>query len=92
MEVTLTIPDKVAEEIQNGSSTPLPRRLLELAVIQAHEDELITERDVIDALGFADREELYEFFKRYDVRSNYTSEDFERSSTALDELLRRNNR
>ncbi len=47
---------------------------------------------MIDALGFADREELYEFFKRYDVRSNYTSEDFERSSTALDELLRRNNR
>jgi len=28
MKVTLTIPDKVAEEIQNGSSTPLPRRLL----------------------------------------------------------------
>jgi len=87
MEVTLTIPDKVAEEIQNVSSTPLPRRLLELAVIQAHEDELITERDVMDVLGFESREELYGFFKRHDVRSNYTLADLERDRATLDALL-----
>jgi len=87
MEVTLTIPDKVAEEIQNGSSTPLPRRLLELAVIQAHEDELITERDVMDVLGLEGREELHEFFKYHDVRSNYTLTDLERYRATLDALL-----
>ena len=87
MEVTLTIPDKVAEEIQNGSSTPLPRRLIELVVIQAHEDELITERDVMDVLGFESREELHEFFKCHDVRSNYTLEDLERDRATLDALL-----
>ena len=87
MEVTLTIPDNVAEEIQNGSSTPLPRRLLELAVIQAHEDELITERDVMDVLGFESREELHEFFKGHDVRSNYTLADLERDRATLDALL-----
>ncbi len=92
MEITLTIPDKVAAEIQNSSSTPLERRLLELAAIQAHEDDLITEREVMDMLGFEDREELYEFFKRYDVRSKHTSEDFEMSSRTLDELLKQHNR
>ncbi len=92
MEITLTIPDEVAAEIQNSSSTPLPRRLLELAAIRAHEDDLITEREVMNMLGFGDREELYEFFKRYDVRSKYTSEDFEKSGAALDELLRKHNR
>lgn len=92
MEVTLTIPDEVAEEIQNGSSIPLPRRLLELAAIQAHEADLITEREVIDMLGFEDREELYEFFKRYDVRSKLSTEDFERTGAALEELLSRHNR
>lgn len=51
MEVTLTIPDKVAEEIQNSSSITLPRRLLELVVIQAHEDELITEMHSIRAIS-----------------------------------------
>ncbi len=43
MEITLTIPDDVAADIQNGSSTPLSRQLLELAAIQAHESDLITE-------------------------------------------------
>jgi hypothetical protein len=92
MEITLTIPDDVAAEIQNSSTTPLPRRLLELAAIQAHEDDLITEREVIDMLGFSDREELYEFFKRYDVRSKLTIEDFDQSRAALEELLRKHNR
>ncbi len=92
MEVTLTIPDDVAAEIQNGASTPLARRLLELAAIKAHEADLITEREVIEMLGFEDREELYEFFKRYDVRGKHTSEDFERSYVELGELLSRQNR
>lgn len=79
MEVTLTIPDDVASEIQNGSTTPLSRRVLELAAIQAYESDLITEWDVIDMLGFDGREELYAFFKRYDVRDqSYKAEDFEK--------------
>jgi len=41
----------------------------------------------MEMLGFEDREELYEFFRRHDVRSKHTSEDFESSNLALDELL-----
>jgi hypothetical protein len=92
MEVTLTVPDAVAEEIQNGENTSLARRLLELAAIKAHEADLITEREVMEMLGFEDREELYEFFKRYDVRSKHTSQDFETSYAALDDLLSHQNR
>ena len=88
MEITLTIPDDVAADIQNGSSTPLSRQLLELAAIQAHESDLITEREVMEMLGFEDREELYDFFKRHDVRSKHSSEDFKRSGAALDDLLK----
>ena len=92
MEVTLTIPDDVAAEIQNGASTPLARRLLELAAIKAHEADLITEREVIEMLGFEDREELYEFFKRYIIRA--VSTQVRTSSgvyAALDELFSRQN-
>ena len=92
MEVLLTIPDDVAAEIQNGGGIPLERRLLELAAIKAHEADLITEREVMEMLGFEDREELYEFFKRYDARSKHTSVDFEKSYTALDELFSRQNK
>jgi hypothetical protein len=84
MEVVLTIPDSVASEIQNGSSVSLSRRLLEFATIQAHEAELITERDVMDMLGFECREELYDFFKANDVRQKYAPEDWERERATAD--------
>jgi hypothetical protein len=38
-------------------------------------------------LGFDDEEDLYEFFKRYDVRSNYTTEDLEREKAILAAIL-----
>lgn len=88
MEVTLTIPDDVASEIQNGSTTPLSRKLLELAAVKAYEADLIMEWDVIDMLGLDGREELYEFFKRYDVRDqSYTVKEFEAGQTKLAALL-----
>jgi len=55
MEITLNIPDDVAADIQNASSTPLSRQLLELAAIQAHESNLITEREVMEMLGLQSR-------------------------------------
>jgi len=88
MEVTLTIPDDVASEIQNGSTTPLSRRLLELAAVKAYEANLITEWGVIDMLGLDGREELYEFLKRYDVRDrSYTVEELEQGRATLAALL-----
>lgn len=88
MEVTLTIPDDVANEIQNGVATPLSRRLLELAAIKAYEADLITEWGVIDMLGLDGREELYEFLKRYDVRDqDYTVEELEAGKANLAALL-----
>lgn len=87
MEITLNIPDAVATEIKNGSNTPIDRSLLELAAIQAHQSDLLNEVEVMEMLGFADREELYEFFKRHEVRSKHSSADFESSNAALDDLL-----
>lgn len=87
---TLTLPDGIAAAIRNGFSVPLERRLLELSAIQAHLADLITEREVMEMLGFQDKEELYDFFKLHDVRSKYTNEDFEKEGAALEALLARN--
>jgi hypothetical protein len=94
MEITLRaiIPDETAAKLQNGSPTPLPRRLFELAIIKAHETDLITEREVMEMLGLEGREDLYEFFKRYDVRSRFTAEDFEREGVGLEALLAKHGR
>jgi len=90
MEVTLTIPDNVASEIQNGSQTPFSRRLLELVAIKAYEANFIDEWEVIEMLGFDGREELYEFFKQYDVRAAHI--DIRKESDKLAILLARANR
>jgi hypothetical protein len=90
MEITFNafIPDDVAADIQNGSNTPMPRRLLELAAIQAHEAGLITSRQVQEMLGFADREELFAFFKANDVRDqSFTLEELERERATMAALL-----
>jgi molybdopterin-binding protein len=92
MEITLTIPDDVAVELQNGNGVLLSRRVLELAAIKAYEADIITGRQVQEMLGFADREELYAFFKANDVRHDYSIEDLERDSAALAELIRRHKR
>lgn len=91
-QAILNIPSDVAAAIQNGSTEPLDRRISELAAVKAYEAGLIGERDVMDMLGFESREELYELFKRYDVRSDYTSEELERDVAALDALLRKHRR
>ena len=78
INLNITIPDDVATDIQNGSNTPLARRLLELAAIKAYEADLISTRQVREMLGFESREELFAFFKANDVRDNsFTMEDIE---------------
>lgn len=90
MEVTMTIPDDVASEIQNGSTTPLARHLLELAAIKAYEANILDEWGVIEMLGLAGREDLYEFFKRYDVRATHI--DLQKESAKLAALLAQHHR
>ncbi len=72
MEITLTttIPDITAANLQSGSDTPLPRRLLELAAIKAYESSLVTEHEVMNMLGFKGNAELSEFFIKNDVRNS----------------------
>ncbi|HZF40946.1 MAG TPA: UPF0175 family protein [Blastocatellia bacterium] len=73
----MSIPETVAADIQNGATIPLARRLIELAAVKAYESDLITEGQVMETLGFEGREELLEFFRRYEVRGKITPEHLE---------------
>lgn len=86
MEVTMNIPDDIAEQLEPEGGD-VSRRLLELASIRAYEAEEITGRQVMEMLGFESREELWEFFKKNDVRDGYTLEDLETDRVTLTALL-----
>ena len=79
MQITLTIPDEIAADLQNGSAAPLSRRLLELLAIELYKADVFTSRQVREFLGFETREELWELFKKYDVRDHhFTMEELEK--------------
>ncbi len=81
MEITFstTIPDDVAAGIQNGSTTPLVRRLLELAATKAYEADLITKYQVQEMLGYETRFDVDVLFKTYNVADrSFTLEELER--------------
>jgi len=74
MEITMTIPDDVAAEIQNGTSLPLSRRLLELAALEGYKSGLLTPSQVQKLLGFDNSFEVDAFLKTHGVPLEFTLE------------------
>ncbi len=88
MEITLTIPDEVTQDLQNGASATISRRLLEILAIELYKADLFTSRQVREFLGFETREELWEFFKRNDVRDHhFTLQEMERERATAKALF-----
>jgi hypothetical protein len=78
MEITLTIPDNIAAEIQDGSATPLSRRLLELAALEGYKSGIFTLPQIQALLGFESRFELDGFLKAHGVLFDYSPEELAR--------------
>jgi Uncharacterised protein family (UPF0175) len=80
MQLTITIPDDIAAQLQN-SSGDIARKILEFVAIQGYLSEELTAYDVQKMLGFENRFEVDAFFKSHGVRRDYTLEDLERERT-----------
>jgi len=78
MEIILTIPDSIAIELQNGSTTPLSRRLLELAALEGYKSGVFTRPQIQAMLGFESRFELDGFLKAHGVLFDYSAEELAR--------------
>ncbi|HEX5083311.1 MAG TPA: UPF0175 family protein [Blastocatellia bacterium] len=77
MQLTITIPDDVAAQLQNGAGG-IARKILEFVAIQGYQSEALTAYDVQKMLGFESRFEVDAFFKAHGVRRDYTLEDLGR--------------
>ncbi|MGE0882038.1 MAG: UPF0175 family protein [Blastocatellales bacterium] len=75
MEVTLTIPDDIAEDLQNGGGVPLSRRLLEMAALEAYKSGELGLPQIQAMLGFESRFELDGFLKAHGVFFDYSPEE-----------------
>jgi hypothetical protein len=85
MEVTLHIPDDVAQRLAAAGSD-LSRRALEAFSLEEYRAGRLTEAQLRQLLGFETRDALDGFLKAREVWLSYTMEDLERERAALRRL------
>jgi hypothetical protein len=85
MEITLTIPDSVAEQLQDGSNGQVARRLLELAALEGYRSGQLTSPQIQEMLGL-DRFALDGFLKAHGVLFDYPPEQLEREVATIRKL------
>jgi hypothetical protein len=85
MELTLHIPDDVAQRL-SAAGSDLSRRALEAFALEEFKAGRLTEEQLRRLLGFQTRHQLDGFLKAHEVWLNYTLEDLERERSALRRL------
>ncbi|MGL5082953.1 MAG: UPF0175 family protein [Microcoleaceae cyanobacterium] len=84
MQITITIPDEIAEHLQQRIPD-LPRRALESMVAQAYRDELLTHAEVGKILNLS-RWEVDAFLKAARAYLHYNETDLENDRAVLQEI------
>ncbi|MGH9841746.1 MAG: UPF0175 family protein [Blastocatellia bacterium] len=84
MELVLTIPDEVAERLENGSNGgQVTRRLLELAAVEGYRSGTLTPTQAQEMLGL-DRFEFDGVLKAHGVFHEYTEEELAEEVAAIE--------
>ncbi len=88
MQVTIELPDELAEQIRK-SSGDIGRRMLEAFAVESYRSGTVTGFQVQQLLGLKNRYELDAFLKRAGIFREYTAEelalDYEASRRASGE-------
>jgi len=82
MNVTLEIPDDVAERL-TAAGGDLSRRVLEALVLEEYKHSRLTGPEARRLLGFETRSELDAFFKAHEAFGTYTVADLEQDRRDL---------
>ena len=85
MELTLHIPDELADRL-GASGSDLSRRALEALALEEFKQGRLTKVELRRLLGFGTREALDGFLKAHAVFLPYTAEDLERERQELRRL------
>jgi predicted HTH domain antitoxin len=86
MQITIEIPDEIANQIQLKSAN-ISSQILELIVADNYRKGQIGAAQVRQMLNFSSRWETYEFLKREKAYLPYTEDDLEQDSQAIRNVL-----
>ena len=85
MDITLTIPDALAEHLQ-AEGADLERRALEAFAAAEYRAGRLTRPDLRRLLGFETSYEIDGFLKRHEVDDGITPDELERQIETMDRL------
>jgi predicted HTH domain antitoxin len=87
MSLTIELPEQLEREIKDRlDEDTLTRMVLEVVLIEAYRQRLISRRRVGEFLGL-DFEETERFFQERGIPYNYAAEDFEQDGKTLEQLF-----
>jgi len=84
MQITLEVPDEIAEGLKD-----LPRALLESFALEGYRSGTLTEEQVRRILGYGTRMQVDGFLKAHGVYWDYTLEDLDRETETSREFSSR---
>jgi hypothetical protein len=86
MELTLHLPDDIADRLGAAGNGDLSRRALEALIAEEYRLGHLNKPDLRRLLGFETSYEIDGFLKAHNVYEDYAIEDFEREREALKNL------
>jgi hypothetical protein len=75
MEVAISLPDDVAQQLQTQWGEDIPRHILESVALEGYRSRVLGEEGVRRLLGLATRFDVHAFLAAHQVPLNYTLED-----------------
>lgn len=84
MQITIELPDNIANQLQPGN---ISRRVLELIAADRYRQGQVGAAQVRQMLNFSSRWETYEFLKREKAYLPYTEDDLEQDAQNLRSVL-----
>jgi hypothetical protein len=85
MDITLNIPDDLAQRVTSEGKDPA-RLALEALAIEGYRAELMSESAVRQMLGFETRMEVHTFLKQHGVYLHYDVADLEQDQVTAEKL------
>ena len=84
MQITLEVPDEIAQDRQD-----LPRTLLESFALEGYRSGTLTEEEIRKVLGYGTRMQVDGFLKAHGVYLDYTLGDLDRDTEISREFSNR---
>jgi hypothetical protein len=88
MQVTIEISDEVAAQLQQSWDN-LPRKILEVLVVEAYREDLLTRYQVGQILGLSSRFAVNRFLKQANAYWQYDEQDLEADRQTIASLASR---